>query len=378
MINKEVAEIRRRFKPDSCSLSRLRACYVNDAKEMVSTTDQSLGLLSESEAEEILAIFKKTLSGGIGTHLINLEFSTSQAMYGEEHKLLMALRDSMLSDEEAVKSLFQKIIDSMNIEGSYMIFAAADTYDIFSYRKDGEKSDESSEIFRYIVCAICPIKTSQASLSYNLRDNCFCHLGGDSSIGRPEAGFMFPAFDNRATNLYGALYYTRSTEDSHDELVDTLFHTGKLPMPASEQKNAFRGLVAESAGDACSFSVVSALHSHISDIVEEQKSRKDEPAVVDKYTLRNALENSGVGEQGIQDFEKKFDEDFGVDAEVNPVNIMDTKRFELKTPDVVIRVNPERKDLISTQTIDGVPYILIRADEGAELNGIDIKIQDVD
>ena len=376
MLDKEIAEIRRRFKSDRCSISRLRACYVSEAKEIVSTTDQSLGLLSDDEVEMILSILKKTLSGGVGMHLLNLDFSTNQVMYGEEHKLLMSLRESMLSDDTAVNTFFGKVVNSLEIEGSYMILLAADTYDVFSYRKDGEKSDDAAEVFRYMICAICPIKASQSALSYRVKENCFCHLGGDTAVGRPELGFMFPAFDNRATNLYSALYYTRSMENSHEELVKALFNTGKVPMPAAEQKNTFRGIIAESAGDACSLPVISAVHSHVAQVIEDQKAHRDEPKVIDKYVIRDILEASGVDDSGIEAFEAKFDADFGAGTEVNPRNMMDPKKFELRTPDVVIRVNPERKDLIETRVIDGVKYILIRADGGAELNGIDIKIEE--
>lgn len=376
MIDKEIAEIRRRFRSDRCGISRLRACYVNENKEMVSTTDQALGLLSEDEIEHILSILKKTLSGAVGVHLINLDFSTDQVMYGEEHKLLMALRESMLSDEASVNAFFNKIIQSLAIDGSYIILLAADTYDVISFRKDGEKSDDSSEIFRYLVCAVCPIKTSKTTLSYKVKENCFCNLGGDTALGRPELGFMFPAFDNRTTNLYGALYYTRSMENSHEELVDALFHTGKLPMPAAAQKNTFRGIIAESAGDACSLSVVSSVHSQIAQVIEDQKAHRDEPCVIDKYALRDILEASGVTDEGVAAFEKKFEADFGAGAEVNPKNVIDVKKFEVRTPDVVIKVKPDRKDLIETRIIDGTRYILIRADEGAEINGINIQIQE--
>lgn len=377
MIDKEIGEIRRRFKSDRCSISRLRACYVNESKEIVSTTDQSLGLLSEDEQEQILSILKKTLSGAIGVHLLNLDFSTNQVMYGEEHKLLMALRESMLSDDSAVQTFFSKVVNNLEIEGSYMILLAADTYDVFSYRKDGSgKDDDASEIFRYMVCAICPIKASKTALSYKVKENCFCQLGGDTALGRPELGFMFPAFDHRSTNLYSALYYTRSMENSHEELVNAIFHTGKIPMPAAEQKSTFRGIIAESAGEACSLAVVSAVHSHVAQVIEDQKAHRDEPCVIDKYAIRDILSSSGVNDEGVDAFETQFDATLGAGAEVNPRNVMDPKKFEVRTPDVVIRVNPERKDLIETRIIDGVKYILIRADGGAEVNGIDIKIEE--
>lgn len=44
------------------------------------------------------------------------------------------------------------------------------------------------------------------------------------------------------------------------------------------------------------------------------------------------------------------------------------------TPDVTIRVNPDRGDLVETRMIDGTRYILIRAEEGVEVNGVQVQI----
>jgi len=61
---------------------------------------------------------------------------------------------------------------------------------------------------------------------------------------------------------------------------------------------------------------------------------------------------------------------------VHPKNIIDSKHFEVKTPDVSIKVAPERSDLIETRVIGGVKYILICADEDVEVNGVSIHISD--
>lgn len=376
MTDREIAEIRRRYKSEKTGISRIRGCFVNENKEIVSEVDQSLGLMSETECDHVLSLLKKTLSGGIGINLLDIDFSTSQVSGGEEHTLLMKLRDSQLSDSEATKTLYRKIVDTMTLEGSYMILLAADTYDVFSYTKDGKKSEDAAETFRYIICVVCPIQTTKPALSYQVKENCFRNVIADAVISAPQVGFMFPAFDNRATNLYGALYYTKSKDDNHEAVARALFKTEKLPMPAKEQTETFKGLLAESTDDGCSLHVIQSVHAQLCHVVEDHKEHKDEPLVVDKYALRDMLEFCGVSEAGVETFEAQFDKSFGVDAQVNPKNMMDTKRFEVRTPDVVIKVSPEKRDLVETRVIDGVRYILIRADEGAEVNGIDIRMDE--
>jgi hypothetical protein len=82
-----------------------------------------------------------------------------------------------------------------------------------------------------------------------------------------------------------------------------------------------------------------------------------------------------VPEENVEKFEQKFDKSFGQNAALSPRNIVETNKFELKTPDVVIKVDPARTDLVETRIIDGVRYVLIRADSGVEVNGIDVHIE---
>ena len=377
MNDKEIAELRRRFRSDKTSISRIRGAYVNEKREIISEMDQSVALMSESEADELLSLLKKTLSGKVDTNLIDISFTTNQVMDSPEHKLLSSLRETALSDGKLVRALYQKIIDSLEMQGNYMILLAYDSYDVFTYRKDGAKDDESTELFRYILCAVCPVKMAKPTLSYYVRENCFRNVVADSVISPPALGFMFPAFDNRSTNLYGALYYTRATDNSHKEFTDAVFNAGELPMPAAEQKETFRSVLADSTGEACSLAVVRSVHAQLHQAMEEHKiSKEPEPLSVDKYALRDMLEFCGVPEEGVEQFEKKFETSFGQNATLAPRNIVDTGRFEVRTPDVVIKVNPARTDLVETRIVDGVRYVMVRADSGVEVNGIDVRIEE--
>ena len=377
MNDKEIAELRRRFRADKTSISRIRGAYVNEKREIISEMDQSVAMMTETEADEILSLLKKTLSGKIDTNLLDIHFTTQQVMESPQHKLLCNLRETALQDNDLVHEFYQKIIASLEIEGNYMILLASDAYDVFTYRKDGGKDDESTEVFRYILCAVCPIKMAKPALSYYVRENCFRNIVADSMISPPALGFMFPAFDNRSTNLYGALYYTRATDNSHTEFTDAIFNAGPLPMPATEQKEIFRSVLADATGEACSLPVIRSVHAQLHQAMEEHKiSKEPEPLTVDKYAIRDMLGFCGVPEESIEQFEEKFDKGFGQNAALSPRNIVETNKFELKTPDVVIKCNPARTDLVETRVIDGVRYVLVRADGGVEVNGIDVKIEE--
>jgi hypothetical protein len=374
MNEKEIAEIRRRFRPDKSNITRVRGCYVNDKREIVSEFNQTLGLMSVEESEELLVILKKTLSGTIGKNLIDIEFATQQVLEGEEHKLLMALRNSSLDDDNAVQEFYGRIIQTLNMDGNYLILLAYDKYDVPGYAKDGKKQADSSEIFSYFLCSICPVKLTKPALSYYAYENRFRNIAADLVVSAPELGFMFPAFDDRNVNIYNAVYYSRDIAENHKEFVDAVFKS-EIPMPAAAQKETFQSILGETIADDCSFEVVQAVHEQLSGMIAEHKINKEEdPLVISKKTVKGVLESCGISESHVTAFEEKYDNEFGANAEISPRNIIDTKQFEVRTPDVTIRVNPERSDLVETRIIDGVKYILIRVDEGVEVNGVNIHI----
>ena len=376
MTEKEVAEIRRRFNIDKTNIKCIRGCYVNENKDIISDFNQFFGTMPKDESEEILAIIKKTLSGTLGKNLIDIEFTNQQVIDSDEHNLLMKLKDSELDDDEAVAELYQKIIRSLVIEGKYLILLTLDSYDVPSYSKDEVKLEDSAEVFKYVLCSICPVKMTKPALSYSVNENEFKNIKTDWIINNPEIGFMFPAFDYRQSNIYNALYYSKDSSDNHEEFVAEIFNSD-IPMPAQAQKEIFNSILEEAVSEECSFEVVQTVHEQISAMVEEHKANKEEePLVLSKRNVTDVLEYCGVDEEHINTFAEKYDSEFGADMQLSPKNIVDIKKFEVSTPDVTIKVNPERKDLVQTKIIDGVKYIMIRADESVEVNGVNISIKE--
>ena len=223
MNEKEIAEIRRRFKPDKNNITHVHGCYVNEKREIIARFSQSLTMSRPEESEKLLGILRKTLSGTVNKNLLDIEFDTKQVADSDEHRLLMRLRETHLQDEEAVEELFRKLTAVVTMEGNYMILLAHDTYDVPYRGSDGENhADRYDEVFSYILCSICPVKLTKEGLGYYVYENQFRSLQPDWAVSAPEMGFLFPSFDDRATNLYDALYYTRDTKENHPEVVDAL------------------------------------------------------------------------------------------------------------------------------------------------------------
>lgn len=375
MNEKEISEIRRRYRSDRSNISRICGCYVNEKKEIVSKFEQSLGLMSEDDANGMLGVLKKTLSGRVGANLIEMEFSAEQVNSSPEYARLAALRDSELKDAELCDSLYSVIIENLELEGSYMIVLAYDTYDVFDVRADGTREEESTSVYSYVICSVCPIKEGKVVMSYYLPENCFRSICSDSTVSRPEAGFVFPVMEDKGTNIYKALYYTKNLENNYGELVKALF-ISDAPMPAAEQKNLFGEVLAESVGEECSLRVVSSLHAQINEAIEEAKADDDGEATL-TLSARDACEMlrfCGVSEDKIDSFEEKFEESFGKGAEIPPSNLSGAKQLIVETPEATVRIGAGYNSAIETRIIDGVKYIMIRADKGVTVNGVNVHI----
>jgi len=376
MNEREVSELRRRFRPDKTNIAKLCGCYVSDKGEILSQFTTSIALMLEDEKEKVLAVLKKALSGTLGKNLMDISFPTKQVVEGAEHKLLQTLRTSRLENQDAAEQFYQKVISTVSFETNYLILLAYDAYDVpFKGKDGGGFADGSDQVFSYIVCSICPVKLSKSGLSFHVQDQEFHNSKTDWLVSAPELGFLFPAFDDRSTNIYGALAYTRNAADNHEEFVQTVFGA-EAPMAAGVQKETFEHILGSALDEDCSIDVVRTVHEQFSDMIQEHKESRDkEPLVISKPEVNHVLKTCGLSEERIKAFDDSFDENFGQHADLSPKNLVDTKKFHLVTPDVKIQVAPDKRDLVETRVLGGVKYILIRAEEGVEVNGVPVEIQ---
>ena len=376
MNQKELNEIRRRFRLDKSSISRIFGCYVNSNREVISWIDASLGLMPQEESEMYLTLLKKSLSGALGKNLVDIVFSTQQVADSDEHRLLQTLRMTALQDPNAREALCRKIIDSIDMgESNYLILLAADAYDVPYRGRDGElQADASDQVFKYFVCSICPVKAPVLELRYDLESHAFHSSSTGYVASSPELGFLYPAFDDRAANIYNALFYSRNAAELHQEVIDAVFRV-EPPMSAAEQKNVFDSALADTLEKDCSYDVVQSVHEQIRARIDEHtESKSPEPLDMTIGEVGTILSGSGVPTEKVEAFKKECEKQYGDGAVLNPKNIIESKKYEVTTPEVKITVAPENSYLLETRVINGRKYILIPADGGVAVNGIGVTI----
>ena len=366
----EVTEIKKIFKKDDNGITRICGCYVDGEKNKRVELKEAFYSLPEEEMFKYVDIFRKTMSGTLGKNLMNMEFPMEEETNDDgKQKFMMKLVDSGLQDDSLLDEFYDMVIKTYEYTGNYLIVLIHTAYDIPSITADGiENEDASDYVYNFILCSICPVKLSKAGLCYNPENNSIEDCDRDWIVQAPANGFLFPAFNDRNTDIHSLLYYAKNADE-----VDIDFSYNLLgctfPIPAKEQKETFHALVEESLGTTCDYEMVKNLHENLNEMIEENRENP-EPLELDKEDVKKILSSCGVSEEKIDVFEEKFTENIGEDQKLVADNIANLRKFEVRTPNVTIQVNPDRTDLVNTQIIDGVPCIVIECSDEVEVNGI--------
>ena len=371
MNKKEVLEIRKQFTPANCAITRIAGCYVDHEKEKRMKSKNSFLSLPEEVAFKYFDIFKKTLSGTIGRNLLNMEFPTEQELPDGKQEFLMKLRKSKLEDDELLDEFYDKIIESYDFAENYYIVLIHAMYDIPGKSSDGtEMYDASDSVYEFLLCSICPVQLSKAGLVYNAEHYQIEDRIRDWIVDKPDKGFLFPAFNDRSTDIHGVLYYTKKSADLQQELIDEVLGA-KIPMSADEQKESFGRLVQDAIDNRLDYDRIRFLHDKLNELIEEHVE-DTEPFEVDKNDVRKILQECvGDGEE-LNDYDQYYNEYVGEKGKLLATNITDMQTFNIKTPNVNIKVDSGRANLVETKVIDGRPCVVIAVDGTIEVNGMDV------
>lgn len=422
MNKKEVLELKRRFKKDECTFTRMCGCYVDADHNKIVNIGETFLNLEEEESNKYLEIAKKVLSGTLGNNLLELEFPLAEEAAGGRQQFLMGLRDSKLKNEELIDAFYDLVIDSYDFVGNYLILIFHDAYDVMTRTSDNNNLDESEEVYEYLLCAICPVALSKPGLGYREDENRIGSRIRDWVVGMPDTGFLFPAFNDRSTDIHSTLFYTKDTKNPHSEFMEAGLGCG-TKRTATEKKMTFQAIVEQAVGgdEEENANVFYQLQEGLSEIVEAHDAMDDneekEPLVLTTSDVSSILSNSNIDEDQAKFIEKSYEEEF---REQPPVadDLLDAKALEagasrkekqdlitqvqvlteqledykaitkdvdsseevsgddVKTYDVILRVKPEKVNQIKSETINGQKCLVIPMEENehAAVNGVNTTV----
>lgn len=373
MTRKELNEIKSQYTLEDCGILRLCGCYVDGERNKITQFNENFLNLPEEEKHKYFDIFKKTLSGTPGKNLVDMKFNVDAYADEGARTFLMNLRDSGLKDDRLLDEFYDRIINNYSYVGNYLILLINQVYDIPAVTTDNiEMEDASDEVYSYILCSICHVNLSKPGLGYDEEDNNFHDKKQNHMVDVPDVGFLFPAFNKRSADEDMTLFYTKDVSEFEDGLIDCLLDCA-VPLPAKQQKETFTSLVSEALGEEADLEVVKNIHENLEQIIEEKKQESPAPVMLDKTEMKDLLEKSGVKEERLENFEEHFEMAAGEHGKLVASNVSSGKKFEVKTPDVVIKINSDKTDIVSTQVIDGRQCLVIQIDERLEVNGISVN-----
>lgn len=418
MNKKDILELKRRLKKDSCTFTRLCGCYVDADRNKVTSFGETFLNLEDEEFYKYLEIAKKILSGTVGNNILELEFPTAEEAAGGRQQFLMGLRESVLKSDDLMDAFYDLVIDSYDYVGNYLILVFHDAYDVIKKSSDNLNLDESEEVYEYLLCAICPVTLTKPGLGYRADENRIGPRIRDWVVGAPDTGFVFPAFTDRSADIHSVMFYTRDTKTPHAEFMESCL--GCEPkFTATEKKLTFQNIVKDVIGeddsesDALFLDIQENLNCLIP--VSEDDTAEPEPVPVTAQTISSVLTESGVAEDHASVIEKTYEDVFGdevpsaeqlVDPKLLEVNARRKEKLELigqvenlkqqleetrslpvtdgseddvpevKTYDVILRVKPEKVGQIHSQVINGQKCLVIPMDEDehAAVNGVNTTV----
>ncbi len=426
MNKKEILELKRRFKKDEATFTRLVGCYVDGNRNKICTFGGKFLTLEEEEYYKYLDIANKALSGTYGNNLLDLSFPREEEEVGGRQQILMALRETKLEDEALLDTYYDLVIDTYDHAGNYLILLYHDTYDVMTRTTDNDNLDESEEVYSYLICAICPVDLSKPGLGYLENEQRIGNRVRDWVVGAPDTAFLFPAFNDRSTDIHATLFYTKNTKEPHSEFMANGLGCG-VERTATEQKMAFHSIVRNALGAESEDTedILMDIQQNLSYMIEQYEETHDDDAdafVLDKDTIGKLLEESNVPEEKAVKIEKSVDEAFGdkppiaehvIDAKAliqNEIRLekkemedqivvlnqqltekssqleertsqliekqeeIDNYMAETRNYDVVLHVKPEKANQIHSSMIDGKKCIVIPMDEHeqATINGVTV------
>lgn len=377
MNKKEISEIKKQFTPENCSITRICGCYVDGDKNKKTKLKEAFLSLPDEEMFKYFDIFKKTLSGRLGKNLMNLDFPLEQEKESGTQEFLMKLRTSLrtskLKDDELLDEFYDKVIENYDYPENYYIILIHAVYDIPGKASDGtEMDDASDEIYEHILCSICPVNLSKPGLSYDTEKNNIKDRIRDWVVGVPDVGFLFPAFNDRSTDIHSVLYYNKSVKNVHEDFVKNVLGTF-IPRVSEDEKEWFLEFVNMEFDTYRNFDFAENLVEALEDM-KELKKDSPESATIFSEEAKRIFEDCGLPGNELEEFEENWVDYFG-EAPLTLDNIHNSKTAKILTPDATICISPDKIKLVELQEVNGVPSLVIPVNGKLEVNGIEISLR---
>ena len=182
MINRnDMLELTRRMTPARNCFARVAGAYMDEDGYDEGTFNIHFGKLKQAEVKRNLELAKAIPFAKTNEQLKEYRFPKGEGRKESMWQLLLAMKNSGLKDDGLLSIFYEIVGESYNTVDEFSIFLFYGSYDVPTKGTDGEWIEGSEEVYDFIVCAISPLE-------------------GEYEPGKPEFGFLFPAFVDRSSD----------------------------------------------------------------------------------------------------------------------------------------------------------------------------------
>lgn len=371
MNKKEVAELKKRYKKEQASFTKLAGCYVDADKKVVSKWNSKFLNLDDEEFFKYLDIAKKSLSGTMGNNLLTLEFSEEGTKMTDIQKVLMSIIDSELKDDGCLEPLYEHIISTYDYAGNYLILVYHDVYDVPIKTSDNMKLDDSDTVYSHIIVSICPVDLSKPALGFNESEKKIKARKRDWVVGAPDHAFIFPDFDNRSANIHQTTYYMKNAKEPSATFMEDVIQCGSK-RTVDEKRTAFESMVSHNVLEENKTDVIYSIERKISERIDEYKTVHpvDEVMVLEREELKEILQEENLS--NVTSILDSYDNYFGA-AGNEAVELVNKSVIEPELPKTTVAIDKELSKQVQVKVIDGVEYVLIPTIKPVVVNGVKVN-----
>lgn len=356
MNKREIAEIKKALKPDSCCLTDIAICYVSLENGPRILEKKNFLSLEEETLFKFLELSKKSLSGKLGKNQVELEAANPNeaAVASGVFKKVYESRT-----DEGLEAVCEVIQENFVSETDYCVLFLFGTYDVPCSNKAGDEFLGSDDVYSFMQCIIVPVKLSKPGLAVNLSEGQVAPKELFHELEAPYYAFLYPAFTDRATDVDHVMFYTKSAKNYPEELLDKLLHA-KVPSCPDTQQQVFCRIMEAGFGGKVPFDATRGVYETLAEKAAENNdvanvlflSQEELVSLVKKEAELNGLVFDE--EAAAEEAESGGVQSFIID------NIVPEK-LTLEADDMAVKVPKESMYRLERRLIDGVDYYLIPA-----------------
>ena len=375
MNKKEIAEIRKNFS-DDCgffTVGHVLSAFVDSEKNIKYKANRLYNTLPAEEAELIMIILKKVLSGQIGKNLLEYQFPNEAYEEGNSQHLLYNVMKSKLLDDELADNFLNTIVEKMEYVSTYAIFSAHCTYNVLKKNKNDDFGEDADLEYNFVITAVCPVNIRMDGLIFDdITNEIVKKPNSDRIVEMPSDGFLFPVFSDRTPDINGVMYYTKNAKKPNTSIVDELLGC-EFVMSCQSEKATFHSILNNVVADELDYSMITTVNEKIQEIVD-QNSHETEIPTIDKTRLSSILWESGVSQEKLEHLPKVYEKAMG-DKSFKAVNLLESKTI-VSVPSITVNITRDGVDKVKTEHINGKKHLIIDLeDPEISVNGISAVVE---